>query len=99
MIKSSDMSNTIPDEKVVITYVSYLCARLLDIRKETRAARVIQAAWRRYQLGTRVRQQQVSWFLSFRITYWSSLDRCVFQLNHNVDQIWMVLVLYIDNIL
>ncbi|XP_075040271.1 abnormal spindle-like microcephaly-associated protein [Mixophyes fleayi] len=50
MIHLSDMSNTIPDEKIVITYLSYLCARLLDIRKEARAARVIQAAWRKYKL-------------------------------------------------
>ena len=51
MVRSADMSNTIPDEKVVITYVTYLCARLLDIRQETRAARVIQAAWRNYRNG------------------------------------------------
>ncbi|XP_028918990.1 abnormal spindle-like microcephaly-associated protein, partial [Ornithorhynchus anatinus] len=50
MIHHSDMSNTIPDEKVVITYLSFLCARLLELRKETRAARLIQAAWRKYQL-------------------------------------------------
>ncbi|XP_040263498.1 abnormal spindle-like microcephaly-associated protein [Bufo bufo] len=51
MIHHSDMSNTIPDEKVVIIYLSFLCARILDIRKETRAARVIQAAWRRHRLA------------------------------------------------
>ncbi|XP_009472704.1 PREDICTED: abnormal spindle-like microcephaly-associated protein, partial [Nipponia nippon] len=50
MIHHSDMSNTIPDEKVVITYVSFLCSRLLDLRKETRAARLIQSAWRNYRL-------------------------------------------------
>ncbi|KAM4722873.1 abnormal spindle-like microcephaly-associated protein [Rhinophrynus dorsalis] len=50
MIHHSDMSNTIPDEKIVITYLSFLCARLLDLRKEARAARVIQAAWRKYRL-------------------------------------------------
>ena len=49
MVRCADMSNTIPDEKVVITYVTYLCARLLDIRLETRAARVIQVAWRNYR--------------------------------------------------
>ncbi|XP_069823618.1 abnormal spindle-like microcephaly-associated protein [Dendropsophus ebraccatus] len=51
MIHHSDMSNTIPDEKVVIIYLSFLCARLLDICKEARAARVIQAAWRRHRLA------------------------------------------------
>ncbi|NXJ36313.1 ASPM protein, partial [Ciconia maguari] len=50
MIHPSDMSNTIPDEKVVITYVSFLCSRLLDVRQETRAARLIQSAWRNYRL-------------------------------------------------
>ncbi|XP_019383908.1 PREDICTED: abnormal spindle-like microcephaly-associated protein [Gavialis gangeticus] len=50
MIHHSDMSNTIPDEKVVITYLSFLCSRLLDLRKETRAARLIQSAWRKHRL-------------------------------------------------
>ncbi|XP_073904825.1 abnormal spindle-like microcephaly-associated protein isoform X1 [Castor canadensis] len=50
MIHHSDMSNTIPDEKVVITYLSFLCARLLDLRKEIRAARLIQTTWRKYKL-------------------------------------------------
>ncbi|XP_063796189.1 abnormal spindle-like microcephaly-associated protein [Pseudophryne corroboree] len=50
MIHHSDMSNTIPDEKIVITFLSYLCARFLDICKEARAARVIQGAWRKYKL-------------------------------------------------
>jgi len=49
MLKTSDMSNTIPDEKAVITYLSYLCARLLSIRNEQRAATVIQMAWRCYR--------------------------------------------------
>ncbi|XP_024134348.1 abnormal spindle-like microcephaly-associated protein isoform X2 [Oryzias melastigma] len=50
MINPADMSNTIPDEKVVMSYLSFLCARLLDLRNETRAARVIQGAWRKYRL-------------------------------------------------
>ncbi|CAH6787707.1 Aspm [Phodopus roborovskii] len=50
MIHHADMSNTIPDEKVVITYLSFLCARLLDLRKEIRAARLIQATWRKHKL-------------------------------------------------
>ncbi|XP_053380194.1 abnormal spindle-like microcephaly-associated protein homolog [Mercenaria mercenaria] len=50
MLRWSDMSNTIPDEKVVVTYLMYLCARLLDIRHESRAARVIQHAWRVHRL-------------------------------------------------
>ncbi|KAL7396486.1 hypothetical protein ABVT39_006556 [Epinephelus coioides] len=50
MINPADMSNTIPNEKVVMSYLSFLCARLLDLRNETRAARVIQCAWRKYRL-------------------------------------------------
>ncbi|XP_058256577.1 abnormal spindle-like microcephaly-associated protein isoform X2 [Hemibagrus wyckioides] len=50
MITPEDMSNTIPNEKVVTSFLSFLCTRLLDFRNETRAARVIQSAWRRYKL-------------------------------------------------
>ena len=60
MLKSADMSNTIPDEKVVSTYVSYLCVRLLDIREEVRAARLIQMAWRRRLLRRAVKKRQVT---------------------------------------
>uniref|UniRef100_A0AAZ3PDD0 Calponin-homology (CH) domain-containing protein n=1 Tax=Oncorhynchus tshawytscha TaxID=74940 RepID=A0AAZ3PDD0_ONCTS len=50
MMNPADMSNTIPNEKVVTCYLSFLCARLLDLRNETRAARIIQEAWRKYRL-------------------------------------------------
>lgn len=59
MLKSNDLSNTIPDEKVVITYVSYLCARLLNLRAETQAARKIQLAWRKYRFQKNKRMFQV----------------------------------------
>ena len=39
-----------PPPQVVMSYLSFLCARLLDLRNETRAARVIQGAWRKYRL-------------------------------------------------
>ncbi|NXF71568.1 ASPM protein, partial [Sclerurus mexicanus] len=58
MIHQSDMSNTIPDEKVVITYLSFLCSRLLDLRHETRAARLIQSAWRNYKLKRELKLSQ-----------------------------------------
>ncbi|XP_054459520.1 abnormal spindle-like microcephaly-associated protein [Anoplopoma fimbria] len=54
MINPADMSNTIPNEKVVMSYLSFLCARLLDLRNESRAARVIQGAWRKYRLKKHV---------------------------------------------
>ncbi|XP_068581167.1 abnormal spindle-like microcephaly-associated protein [Cebidichthys violaceus] len=50
MINPADMSNTIPNEKVVMSYLSFLCVRLLDLRNESRAARLIQACWRRFRL-------------------------------------------------
>ncbi|XP_044288301.1 abnormal spindle-like microcephaly-associated protein isoform X2 [Varanus komodoensis] len=56
MIHHSDMSNTIPDEKVVITYVSFLCSRLLDLSKEIRAARLIQSTWRNYRFKVKLAQ-------------------------------------------
>ncbi|XP_032734078.1 abnormal spindle-like microcephaly-associated protein isoform X3 [Lontra canadensis] len=58
MINHSDMSNTIPDGKVVITYLSFLCARLLDLCKEARAARLIQTTWRKYRLKTDLKRHQ-----------------------------------------
>ncbi|XP_061595024.1 abnormal spindle-like microcephaly-associated protein [Cololabis saira] len=50
MMNPADMCNTIPSERVVMSYLSFLCARLLDLRNETRAARLIQDAWRKYRL-------------------------------------------------
>ena len=47
MVKSADMVGTHPDEKVVITFVSYLCAELIDISQEYRAAKKVQRAWKR----------------------------------------------------
>ncbi|TRY96933.1 hypothetical protein DNTS_014281 [Danionella cerebrum] len=75
MINPEDMSNTIPNEKVVTCYLSFLCTRLLDLRNETRAARQknkaatkIQALVRRFiARGRLIRQNeaaiviQVSW--------------------------------------
>lgn len=46
----SSLSNKCVCFQVVISYLSFLCARLLDLHNETRAARVIQAAWRKYRL-------------------------------------------------
>ena len=33
LITPSDMSNTIPDEKVTVTFIGYLAVRLLDISR------------------------------------------------------------------
>lgn len=45
--------------KVVTCFLSFLCTRLLDLRNETRAARVIQSAWRRYKLQKDMQINQV----------------------------------------
>lgn len=45
--------------QVVITYVAYLCARLLDLREETKAARCIQMAWRRHRLKKQLERKKV----------------------------------------
>ncbi|XP_061739795.1 abnormal spindle-like microcephaly-associated protein isoform X2 [Nerophis ophidion] len=61
MINPADMSNTIPNEKVVMSYLSFLCARLLDLRNETRAARIIQGAWRKYSLKKDLHLYKAQW--------------------------------------
>ena len=33
LISGSDMSNTIPDEKITTTFIGYLAARLLDLSR------------------------------------------------------------------
>ncbi|KAJ8277947.1 hypothetical protein GJAV_G00082010 [Gymnothorax javanicus] len=60
MIHAADVSNTIPSERVVICYLSFLCARLLDLRNETRAARTIQEAWRKYRLKNELKRYEES---------------------------------------
>ncbi|TRY62673.1 hypothetical protein TCAL_08689 [Tigriopus californicus] len=51
LIRSGDMSNTIPDQKVTTTFLIYLAARLLDLSVEMTAARTIQLAWRKYHVN------------------------------------------------
>ncbi len=38
-----------PDRKVVVAYLAYLCARLLEVSQEERAAYTIQRLWKRWQ--------------------------------------------------
>ena len=35
-----------PDEKAVVAYTAFLCARLLEVSREERAAHTVQRAWR-----------------------------------------------------
>ena len=48
LILSNEMSNTIPDQKVTATFITYMAARLLDLSVEIQAARTIQLAWKRF---------------------------------------------------
>ncbi|KAJ8376190.1 hypothetical protein SKAU_G00067700 [Synaphobranchus kaupii] len=74
MINPADMSNTIPNEKVVMCYLSFLCARLLDLRNETRAARIIQGAWRKYRLKAELKRYKKH----FRAQQVMKDQRCVY---------------------
>lgn len=49
--------------QVVTCYLSFLCTRLLDLRNETRAARVIQSAWWRYKLQKDMQISQVMYMV------------------------------------
>jgi hypothetical protein len=46
MLSPSDWAEHGPDERAVMLYLGFLCARLLDCSKEERAAHAIQSAWR-----------------------------------------------------
>ena len=48
LIQDTEMSNTIPDQKVTSTFLAYLCSRLLDLSVEITAARTIQLAWKKH---------------------------------------------------
>jgi len=61
LIKDSEMSNTIPDQKVTSTFLTYLCARLLDLSEEMTAARTIQLAWKKFAADKREKQLQVKY--------------------------------------
>ncbi len=48
ILTESDLLETIPDEKVVLSYISALSLRLLMFHRENHAARTIQKLWRVY---------------------------------------------------
>ncbi|XP_068203095.1 abnormal spindle-like microcephaly-associated protein homolog [Palaemon carinicauda] len=70
LIKVSDMVNTIPDEKVTSTFLSYLCARLLDLSEEVKAARIIQMAWRKYLAAKRLEELKMKTAQALVIQRW-----------------------------
>ncbi|XP_014667741.1 PREDICTED: abnormal spindle-like microcephaly-associated protein homolog [Priapulus caudatus] len=71
LTRVADVCNTIPDEKVVLTLVTFLCARLLDLREEIHAARAIQTAWRRHRYRKETERQKI------RHTAAVLIQRCV----------------------
>ncbi|GAQ78615.1 Microtubule-associated protein [Klebsormidium nitens] len=58
VLEHSDMTdgNLAPNERIVITYVAFLCSRLLDIKTEAKAATQLQRAWRRHHRGLCLRR-------------------------------------------
>ncbi|KAF9198159.1 hypothetical protein BGZ49_001118 [Haplosporangium sp. Z 27] len=51
-LRHADMSNIgVPDEKAVILFVTYLCARIMHLNKDIRAAKTIQRIWRKKHYG------------------------------------------------
>ncbi|KAF9582765.1 hypothetical protein BGW38_010790 [Lunasporangiospora selenospora] len=53
-LRHADLSHIgIPDEKAVILFVTYLCARLMHLNKDIRAAKTIQRIWRQKHYGRR----------------------------------------------
>ncbi|KAF9969284.1 hypothetical protein BGZ73_008457 [Actinomortierella ambigua] len=51
-MRSADQSPMgVPDEKAVILFVTYLCARLMHLNKDIRAAKTIQRLWRQKRYG------------------------------------------------
>ncbi|KAF9984582.1 hypothetical protein BGZ65_000089 [Modicella reniformis] len=53
-LRHTDMSNVgVPDEKAVILFITYLCARLMHLNKDIRAAKIIQRMWRKKHYGRR----------------------------------------------
>lgn len=74
--------------QVVMSYLSFLCARLLDLRNESRAARVIQGAWRKYRLKKQLQLYKVGSMLGTT----AKLYRFHFQLSqtmHLAIYVWM----------
>ena len=56
IITSRDMVTGAPDEKVVITYVTYLSSRLMDIRVQVDAARAISRHWKAHSARLKLRK-------------------------------------------
>ena len=61
LLRSADTVNTIPDERVTATFLAHLCARLLDLSVEIKAARVLQVAWRRQLAQRRLKELRVKY--------------------------------------
>lgn len=60
LFKATQIINGIPEEKVMIAHISYLCSKLLEIRQESRAAICIQKVWRNYSDLKKLMMHQVN---------------------------------------
>ena len=60
MMPKFDTTN-IPEEKLVITFTTYLCKRLLDSSTEIRATLKIQRIWLQFRSGRRFREVSQFW--------------------------------------
>ncbi len=49
-MNGEDMVNGVPDEKVVITFLTYLCSRMLLLSKEIHVSRSTQHTYKGVQL-------------------------------------------------
>ncbi|KAA0190021.1 hypothetical protein HAZT_HAZT001707 [Hyalella azteca] len=63
LVRSCELVNTIPDEKVMVTFLAHLCGRLLDLSEEIKAARVLQMAWRKRALRKQQERLEVKYGL------------------------------------
>ncbi|KAF2352655.1 IQ motif EF-hand binding site [Trinorchestia longiramus] len=70
LVRPSELVNTMPDEKVMTTFVAYLCGRLLDLSEEIKAARVLQMAWRRRALRKQQEQLRIATAACVTIQRW-----------------------------
>ena len=76
--------------------MAYLCARLLDLREETKAARCIQTAWRRHRLKKQLERKKVRkigtlWFkITSRFLYAKSTFDLIKLNTRDINLHWII---------
>lgn len=56
LLRSADAIDTIPDERVTATFLTHLCARLMDLTVRFKAVSVLQVGWRRRMVQRRLQE-------------------------------------------